>query len=277
MGFLDAFYLRQSLDGIYFEPTFSFSPPNQFTLRSVTNLNKSLYESETFSDFLVFNVCSTKEPQVVFTKMSCGHEHPDGICDHSDADRGSEFLLNSQIDLKGIRCLNAEDDSKASKVFKNWDDRFSLTDILVSDSDEELIIFIPFVSSLKLKSISIMGLNDSTAPSKMKVFINCDDVDFDSVNSMTSTQEWDLVQFLARNMVPEYPTKLTKFTNVYNLTIYIPSNFGEDVTKIAYIGLKGEFQTLNKDPIITIYEAAANPTDHQKLHGDIAQGSGMIQ
>lgn len=210
--------------------------------------------------------------------MSCQHEHANGLCDHSDADRdGGGFMLHSQIDLEGIRCFNALDDSKAPKVFKSWENRFSLDDILTSDSDEELIIFIPFLSSLKLKSISIMGLNDSTAPSKMKVYLNRDDIDFTTVESFQENQEWDLIQFLARDMVPEYPTKLTKgFTNVRSLTIYIPSNFGEDVTKIAYLGLKGEYTAINKDPIITNYEIAANPTDHEKITGT-QNNSNMIQ
>lgn len=77
-------------------------------------------------------------------------------------------------------------------------------------------------------------------------------------------------------MVPEYPTKLTKFSNVRNLTIYIPENFGGDVTKIAYIGLKGEYTVINKDPIITHYEIAANPADHKLKGTSINQaGSGV--
>ena len=40
--------------------------------------------------------------------MSCHHEHQDGVCDHSDANRGVEFTLFSQIDFQGLSkgCLD---------------------------------------------------------------------------------------------------------------------------------------------------------------------------
>ena len=36
----------------------------------------------------------------------------------------------------------------------------------------------------------------------------------------------------------EYPTRITKFQNVYNLTLFFPSNFGADETRIYKIYLK---------------------------------------
>ncbi|KAJ3063369.1 hypothetical protein HK102_008499, partial [Quaeritorhiza haematococci] len=93
----------------------------------------------------------------------------------------------------------------------------------------------------------------------MKAFVNREDVDFDSVESIKPDQEWQLLTDTGKK-VPEYPTRIAKFTNVRNLTLFFPDNFGgEDVTRINYIGLKGEFTEMTRDPIITIYELAANP------------------
>lgn len=50
---------------------------------------------------------------------------------------------------------------------------------------------------------------------------------------------------------------------------------GSVCTKITYLGFKGEFTTINKDPIITNYEIAANPSDH-KLKGT-ALNSNIIE
>lgn len=71
--------------------------------------------------------------------------------------------------------------------------------------------------------------------------MNREDIDFDSVESTKADQEWDLIRIEGKEM-PEYPCKLTKFMNVRNLTLYFPENYGDEITKITYIGLKGEFK-----------------------------------
>lgn len=66
--------------------------------------------------------------------------------------------------------------------------------------------------------------------------------------------------------VVEYTLRVTKFTNVRSISIFIPSNQGgADITRVYYIGFRGEWQELKKDPVITMYEAAANPADHAKI------------
>jgi len=45
--------------------------------------------------------------------------------------------------------------------------------------------------------------------------------------------------------VVEYNTKAAKFNNVSQLCIHFPSNYGDDSTKVYYIGLKGDFMQVN--------------------------------
>lgn len=202
---------------------------------------------------------------------SCGDEHHDH--DHDGPDRGDEYTLYTQIDTEALQCLNEANPGSIKKIFKPHDSRFDQTLYTESDADEQLIIHIPFVSSVKLKSIAILGFNDSSAPAKMKAFINREDVDFDSVESIHCTQEWDLVETVPRDQMPEYPTRMAKFSNVRNLTLYFPSNYGHDTSKIAYIGLKGEWMKLSKELVITNYELAANPADHKKNKADVTMNS----
>jgi hypothetical protein len=58
--------------------------------------------------------------------------------------------------------------------------------------------------------------------------------------------------------MPWYWTKVAKFQNVRHLTIFIPENVGgeDETTRITYIGLRGEFFKIKRDPIITVYEAS---------------------
>ena len=56
-------------------------------------------------------------------------------------------------------------------------------------------------------------------------------------------QKWDLVEEWMDGV--EYPTKLSKFSNVSSLDLYFPENFGEEVTTVYYIGFKGEFTSVS--------------------------------
>ncbi|KAF6136380.1 hypothetical protein GIB67_028070, partial [Kingdonia uniflora] len=50
-----------------------------------------------------------------------------------------------------------------------------------NDGDDELFLFIPFISDVKIKSISVVGGSGGTSPSKMKVLINRDGINFQMV------------------------------------------------------------------------------------------------
>lgn len=200
------------------------------------------------------------------------HNHNHGCCgdedghDHElDGPEGEKYTLYQQIDLDHIICLNEEENGSAKKVFKPWVDRFTETPFVVSDSDEQLIIHIPFISSVKVKSIAVIGGPGDSTPSSMWGYANRDDLDFDSVNDIEPDQKWELIPPKRGNNLyfPEYRTKVAKFSNLRSLTLFFDKNFGDDITKISYIGLHGEYSEFTRDPIIAIYEAAANPADHK--------------
>ncbi|OZJ02211.1 hypothetical protein BZG36_04714 [Bifiguratus adelaidae] len=173
--------------------------------------------------------------------------------DHEDLpEAGGQDSLYAKIDRDNVRCLNEAEPESGKKYIE-------------SDSDDQLIFHIPFTGNVKLRSICIRSTGGAAAPAHLKVFINRDDVDFDSVESFQSTQEWELVQ--SSTEVVEYGTRIPKFTNVRHLALYFPSNFdSEDTpTRIDFLGFKGEWTEIKKDPIITVYEASANPADHKKI------------
>ncbi|KAJ3299763.1 PITH domain-containing protein 1 [Borealophlyctis nickersoniae] len=197
------------------------------------------------------------------------HHHGHDGHDHDGPDRGAEFSLYRQVDIDRVICLNEGEEGSGKNVFKSWEQRIDTSKFVESDADEQ------FTANVKLKSIAIIGAPGEAGPSKMKAFINREDVDFDSAESISPDQEWELVRDVPRGEVAEYHTRIAKFSNLRNITLYFPENFGADTTKIYYIGLKGEWMEVKKDPIITIYELAANPADH-KTKADVAAGS-MIQ
>ena len=61
--------------------------------------------------------------------------------------------------------------------------------------------------------------------------------------------------------------KRALFGNTYGLTLFFKESFGAESTEIFYIGFKGVFMALNRDPIEVLYERAANPKDHTPIVG----------
>ncbi|XP_067318132.1 PITH domain-containing protein 1-like isoform X2 [Anolis sagrei] len=94
------------------------------------------------------------------------------------------------------------------------------------DENKELSFNIPFTGNVNLKGIIVMGEDSDTHPSEMNL--------------------------------------MSRFSNVYHLSIRFSKNFGADRTKIFYIGLRGEWTEPRRYEVtICNYEAVANPSDHK--------------
>jgi hypothetical protein len=120
------------------------------------------------------------------------------------------------------------------------------------------------------------------APKTLRVFINRDDLDFDGADRSEPTQEFELSQ---TSEVQELPVRRMLFARVRRLTLYFVNNFSStggsdsdtegsdeedsdeeeedaEVTRLTYLGFKGEWMQLGRAPINILYELAANPNDH---------------
>lgn len=59
--------------------------------------------------------------------------------------------------------------------------------------------------------------------------------------------------------------RIVKFSSVHHLTIHLPSNFGDDTSRVYYIGLRGEWAPSHHHGVtICTYESAPNVADHKK-------------
>ncbi|KAL5728901.1 hypothetical protein ACHQM5_001928 [Ranunculus cassubicifolius] len=204
--------------------------------------------------------------------MACIHDHS---C--SDHDCSSDFSLYKHIDIPKVSALNEATTGSVKSVFKAWEQRLNSSEghLESNDGDPELLVFIPFTSDVKIKSISVVGGADGTSPAKMRAFINREGIDFSDAQSMQPIQEWELAENL--HGVLEYQTRYSKFQGVGNLTLHFPDNFGADTTQILYIGLKGEATQMKRDVVATIvYELMPNPSDH-KTKADAGAGFSHVE
>lgn len=129
---------------------------------------------------------------------------------------------------------------------------------------------------MKLHSILIRTSQSASAPKTLKVFQNRDDIDFSAAEDGTPDQEFELSQ---TSEIQDLQVKRAKFGKVQRLTLFVPDNFGdgeEDVTRVSYLGFKGEWMQLGRAPANILYEAAANPSDHKLKRTSVNQmGSGI--
>jgi hypothetical protein len=197
-----------------------------------------------------------------------GHGHGDGH-DHShDLEPALQSNLYKQINFESVTTLNeAEPGSGAAIVQKTWDERLSDHPILESDTDEQLLMHVPFAGSCKLYSVIIRTSDSDSAPLTLKLFRNRDDVDFGTATDLQPTQTVTLPK---TNDVAEIPLNRALWNGTTSVDLFFEDNHSggdEDVTRIGYLGFKGDFMALNREPINVLYEAAANPSDHKVIQG----------
>lgn len=101
----------------------------------------------------------------------------------------------------------------------------------------------------------------------LKLFLNRDGLDFSTASELQATQTLELAQ---SNEVQEVPVKRALFNTVRTLDLFFEDNWSqgeEGETRVSYVGFKGEWMKLSREPVNFLYEAAANPSDHKMASG----------
>ncbi|TVY55822.1 PITH domain-containing protein P35G2.02, partial [Lachnellula suecica] len=189
------------------------------------------------------------------------HNHGDGAHDHTDdITPALQYSLYQHITFDDITTFNeSEADSGKAVVKKTWVERMEDKPELESDADEQLLMHIPFTGQVKLHSILIRTSPSSCAPQTLKVFINRDDLDFSTASDLAPTQEFSLSQ---TSEIQDIAVKRALFGKVQSLTLFVEDNYGDEVSRLSYLGFKGDWMQLGRAPTNILYEAAANPNDH---------------
>lgn len=171
----------------------------------------------------------------------------------------TEYNLFTKINDSKFSCLGEEVPGSGRKVFKPYADRNDETDYVNTDCDPEIIFNIPFHGNVKLKSFIIKG-GEGNHPTKVLLFKNKLSMTFDDCQRKQPDQVFELAY--DPQAKGQYNVKATKFNGTHHLTMFFPDSADGEETKIYYIGLRGEFDKVNRDEIVICnYEIAANPAD----------------
>ncbi|KAK4866214.1 hypothetical protein LT330_008555 [Penicillium expansum] len=241
-------------------------------IRDVTKIEKS-YLLEYAPDYYR----AFQEAVELRYKMSGHHHDHDGHCHGEDHDHTNDItpaiqsLLYSQINFDLITTLNeTTPNSGASIVKKTWAERLNDKPELESDADEQLLMTIPFNGQVNFHSLLLYTAPTNSAPKTVKLFKNRDDLDFSTASELHPTQTIEVPQPVPGADVFELPLNRAHWNATTSVTLFIEDNWSdgeEDVTKVGYVGFKGQFMKLTREPINFLYEAAANPQDHVSIPG----------
>ncbi|KAL7522167.1 hypothetical protein ACHAWX_006866 [Stephanocyclus meneghinianus] len=233
--------------------------------------------------------------------MSCeGHSHDH---EHAEADDTSTALgtsLRPSIEFSSVTCLNESTPGSGKSILKLYEERFTSDPSLTSqddpDEDPELLLTIPFNEAVAIKSISVLSYADApifqphrntAAPRTLKVFVNRQNLDFETARDLEPTAAITLVSPLHQwdtnhsGGTIDYPLRPAgRFQNVTEIALYfcdnyaMPDGFGASndlddydgdrvPTEITYIGLKGKGTNVKRKAVEAIYETTGMTKDHK--------------
>jgi len=181
--------------------------------------------------------------------------------------------LTEAVNRQGVYCLNEKIQGSAKKVFKNKELMQDKNDFLESnDGDPELLIYIPFMSAVKIKSMTMIGGENGTSPAVIKLYVNKENPDFDLIDGSVCTQELECIENPEGEL--SYQLRPNKFNNVYSLTIIVTRNYSADNSKIYYIGFTG--MRTNKKKMVMLGNYELKPMIDQNTIKDKQVNSDLI-
>ena len=120
-----------------------------------------------------------------FHSAGCG-------CAHDSLDQSQLTTLYPSIDLDRLVCYNESQPNQSRTIIRPWEDRHNPTQHLdSSDDDSELLLLVPFTTNVKVRSVTVRSEGDS-APDRVRLFVNRDDLDLSSVGDTQPAQEINL-------------------------------------------------------------------------------------
>lgn len=209
----------------------------------------------------------------------CGHEHHHGHddADHVKAGEGQQDILFLDVDRDQVTALNEKQTGSAAHIIRPYDQRMSDSPLLESDVDDELMVYVPFTGSVRLRSLLLRSGPGHATPRAIHLYKNTEALDFGDAANETPKPLQKLTSIPESSDVVEIPLLAARFPDVQSLTLYIPGCLGTERgvadahTSISYLGFRGESRLLQRSgPASIVYEAAPRATDHTRVDGTAA-------
>uniref|UniRef100_A0A7S2TKU4 PITH domain-containing protein n=1 Tax=Lotharella oceanica TaxID=641309 RepID=A0A7S2TKU4_9EUKA len=131
--------------------------------------------------------------------------------------------LSKFINAGKVVCLNGDKSTQPGSVVSGLG-------LLKSDTDEQMILVIPFTEKVKIRSVAITAESKGDvdgAPKVVKLFKNEQNLDFNDAEDADPTAELDLSKDDVKSGKVQ-KLKFTKFQSVETMTVFIESNQADE-------------------------------------------------
>ena len=145
--------------------------------------------------------------------------------------------INQYINKKDVRAYNISLTYPIENLF--LDNYFC-----ESNDDEQLLIYVPFITPVSIWSISFSYEKNKTHPTCIKLFANKPSMTFIDVDDYVPLQIINILPSasLDIDIIIKHEIRLMfqKFQNINSLIIYIEDNNGDDISRLHSIQIQGK-------------------------------------
>ena len=160
--------------------------------------------------------------------------------------------VSDSVDLLGLDFLNLDSGAGDKRVvFEGGKPAGEKKDGIESDTDEQLMLFVPFQSTVKLHSLHVTSIrptgSDEEAPMRpktLRLYTNRSTVlGFDEAEDTAATQSFELKEadWDEKSGTAKVELRFVKFQNISSLVVFVVDGDGDgEKTRIDRIRLFGE-------------------------------------
>jgi len=156
------------------------------------------------------------------------------IVDDGKHSEVKEASLNEDVDVAKAGCLNEEKTHPLASILKKSQ---GPADYLQSDTDEQLLIVLPFKRIVKPRQIRFTAKDPDSCPKDIRIFVNMPNLDFEEAEDAEPTV--GLTMENSGKLEASLKLPASKFNLVNSLTIYVVDNHGADKTILKGLEIIG--------------------------------------
>ncbi|KAG6877458.1 hypothetical protein C0992_009932 [Termitomyces sp. T32_za158] len=154
--------------------------------------------------------------------------------------------LYGVIDRDKVYGLNLAVPEDARTVIKPWDERDDTRRFAESGVDDQVVLHIPFTQIVRVKSVLLKLGRGEVAPRRLRIYANRPTI-VDFADAETIRPQLDLSLLEGEPGVIEYPLRVAAFTSVTSLSLFFSESVGEEVSRVYYVGFKGDMRSPQRE------------------------------
>ncbi|KAH6906712.1 galactose-binding domain-like protein [Coprinopsis sp. MPI-PUGE-AT-0042] len=157
------------------------------------------------------------------------------------------------IDKHSVHGLNLTTPEDAKTIIKPWDDREDTTKWAESNVDDQLIIHVPFMENVRIRSILLKLGRGETTPRHLRIYVNH--------NTIIDFSDAEQTKPHLNITLQEGENGAAAFSSVHSLSLFFNEAVGDEVSRIYYLGFKGDMRHVKKEVASRLEVPAQNAAD----------------